>query len=81
MMQSTWYNTVDENGTVTQYWPEDLESLSIKYSYVEKYGLGGIGLWTPNFVKYGDVPYNDTTQIPDSTLEMWKTINTVPFGL
>lgn len=80
IMQSSYYNDVDVNGTVTQYWPETIESLRIKYAYVNDYDLKGIGLWTPNFVSYGDSPHNDSSKVPDSTWEMWKAINTIPFG-
>lgn len=65
---------------MTQLWYDDIESLSLKYRLVAEKGLLGVGVWTANMLDYGLPPsFNDSTQVPQVTRDMWTAISTVPF--
>ena len=80
LLQQGWMNFVDADGNVTQLWYDDIDSLSIKYKLVADKGLLGVGVWTTNMLDYGPGPgYNDSSQVPQVTRDMWRAVSTVPF--
>lgn len=42
----TYHTTEGDSSTLRQYWSDDVHTLSDKYDYVNRMGLGGIGIWT-----------------------------------
>lgn len=80
MLQTPWANFEAVNdGTVSQIWYDDVQSLSIKYAMAATHGLRGVGVWTSNMLDYGKPPFNATAAIPQATRDMWTAISTVPF--
>mmetsp|Transcript_2328 Transcript_2328/g.3875 ORF Transcript_2328/g.3875 Transcript_2328/m.3875 type:complete len:397 (+) Transcript_2328:25-1215(+) len=57
-----FFNTV-ENGTVFQYWYDNFDSLSAKYTFAKSLGLGGVGPFS-----FGDISAKRYTQ-------MWRAFD------
>ena len=43
---AAWFNTVGDDGAVSQHWYDDVQSLSPKYAYARAQGLRGVGPYT-----------------------------------
>nr|XP_001107057.2 di-N-acetylchitobiase [Macaca mulatta] len=67
--QAPYYNYKDPAGHFHQVWYDNPQSISLKATYIQNYGLRGIGMWNANCLDYsGD------TVAKQQTEEMWEVL-------
>jgi Di-N-acetylchitobiase len=66
-MDAVYFNTVDNDGTVYQYFFDDAKSMRNKFSWAKSMGLGGVGPYT-----FGDL---DPVGSPEESEAMWSAFD------
>ncbi len=73
VMSQTPYLVVQEaDGNTSQYWYDDVESLSKKFSLAKELQLRGVGMWHADSLHY--------VQQPQESKEMWDAMRIVSEG-
>jgi di-N-acetylchitobiase len=66
-MNAVYFNAVDEDGTVYQYWFDDAKSMRAKFTWAKSLGLGGVGPYT-----FDDL---DPFKSPEESEAMWSAFD------
>uniref|UniRef100_A0A2K5CQH7 Di-N-acetylchitobiase n=1 Tax=Aotus nancymaae TaxID=37293 RepID=A0A2K5CQH7_AOTNA len=67
--QAPYYNYKDPAGHFHQVWYDNPQSISLKATYIQNYGLQGIGMWNANCLDYsGDAVAKQQAE------EMWEVL-------
>jgi di-N-acetylchitobiase len=66
-MNAVYFNTVDQDGSVYQYWFDDAKSMRAKFAWAKSVGLGGVGPYT-----FDDL---DPFKLPEESEAMWSAFD------